>query len=224
MTEDLSAERADAFCLPDAEADRLLAAAPWKRFAVLGDSLAEGLGEPTPGYRTLPWADRTREALARRQPGLAYLNLGLRDLLAAEVRERQLARALEFGPDLAAVVCGGNDLLRPNVDLDAVQGELDTLVGELRASGATVVTYCLMNIISAYPELEPLSEGMQALNARVREVSAAHGALVVDMWGHPACAEKSMYSSDLLHSSMRGHGLLAAETVKRLGRHLASDA
>ncbi len=224
MIQDLSAEKTDAFCLPDEEADRLLADAPWKRFAVLGDSLAEGLGEETPGYRTLPWADRTREALARRQPALAYLNLGLRDLLAAEVREQQLDEALKFGPDLAAVVCGGNDLLRPPVDLDAVEGELDTLIGRLRASGATVVTYCLMNIISAYPELEALSEGMQDLNARVRRVSAEHGALVVDMWGHPACAEKTMYSSDLLHSSMRGHGLLAAETIRRLGRHLSPQA
>ncbi|MCD0453476.1 SGNH/GDSL hydrolase family protein [Actinocorallia sp. API 0066] len=216
-----NAEPTDPYCLPDADADRLLAAAPWKRFAVVGDSLAEGLGEATPGYRTLPWADRTREALARVQPDLEYLNIGLRDLIASEVREQQLERALEFGPDLAAVVCGGNDLLRPVVDLDAVEGELDTIIGSLAATGTTVVTYCLMDICAAFPELAALSPKMQELNARVRGVSARHGALVVDMWAHPACAEKSMYSSDLLHSSMRGHALLAAETLKRLGSHLA---
>lgn len=149
--------------------------------------------------------------------------MGLRDLIASEVRERQLDRALEFGPDLAAVVCGGNDLLRPTVDLDAVEADLDAIVGGLRATGATVVTFCLMNIISAIPELAALSDNMQGLNERVRLVSDRHGALVVDMWSHPACAEKSMYSSDLLHSSMRGHALLASETIRRLGRHLASD-
>ncbi|MER5622808.1 SGNH/GDSL hydrolase family protein [Streptosporangium sp. NPDC002544] len=219
MTEDVST---DDFHLPAKEADRLLATAPWKRFAVLGDSLAEGLGEPAPGYRTLPWADRTQEALARRRPDLAYVNLGLRGLVAAEVREQQLGRALEFGPDLAAVICGGNDLFRPVVDMDAVEGELDAIIGGLRAAGATVITYRLMNIASAIPQLEALSPKLLRLNERVSAVSARHGALVVDMWSHPACADISTYSSDMIHASMRGHALLAAETIRRLGRHLAS--
>ncbi|MEV4747957.1 hypothetical protein AB0K21_16400 [Streptosporangium sp. NPDC049248] len=60
------------------------------------------------------------------------------------------------------------------------------------------------------------------MNERVSAVSARHGALVVDMWSHPACADISTYSSDMIHASMRGHTLLAAETIRRLGRQLAS--
>lgn len=222
--QDTSAEAVDPYYLSAEQADELLAKAPWDRFLVMGDSLAEGLGEASPGYRFLPWPGRTREALARRRPGLAYLNIGLHDLLAVEVRERQLAPALEFQPDLAAVVCGGNDLFPPEFDPDGVEGEVDTIIGALRQQGATVFTYRLMNIVSAYPvELEFLTPRLKELNDRVAAVAARHGALVVDMWDHPGCADRTMYSSDLLHASMRGHALLAGETIRRLGRHLAGD-
>src|SRR5215470_4382308 len=44
-----SREAADPWCLADGEASRLLAGHPWRRFAVLGDSVAEGVFEPTEG-------------------------------------------------------------------------------------------------------------------------------------------------------------------------------
>lgn len=53
-TEGPTAEETDAHVLPPEEVDRLLGKAPWKRFAVIGDSLAEGLGESSPATRTRP--------------------------------------------------------------------------------------------------------------------------------------------------------------------------
>ncbi|SHH24681.1 Lysophospholipase L1 [Jatrophihabitans endophyticus] len=216
------AEDTDTYCLSDAEADRLLDGAPWTRFAVLGDSLAEGLGEPTPGYRTLTWADRTRDALARQQPQLAYRNLGLRNLVSAEVREQQLGAALDFAPDVVALVCGGNDVFSRSYDPDRVEAEIDGIVAPLRDSGAEVVTYCLMNITKAIPELAGLEAQFATLNAAVRSVADRRGALLVDMWPHPTCRDRDMFSSDMLHSSMRGHAVLGAETIKRLARRLAA--
>src|SRR6185369_7957676 len=89
-------ETVDPWCLRDREAATLLAGHPWRRFAVLGDSVAEGLTEPVAGYHPLPFADRVRVELARSRPDLAYLNLGRRNLRAAEVRATQLAPALAF--------------------------------------------------------------------------------------------------------------------------------
>jgi lysophospholipase L1-like esterase len=217
---DTLAEAQDPYCLTDDEADALLKGAPWTRFAVLGDSLAEGLGEPTPGYRALPWADRTREALARQQPDLQYLNLGLRDLVAAEVRERQLQPALDFAPDLAAVVCGGNDLFKGGFDVDKVEAELEGIIAPLQRSGAQVVTYSLMHISKAFPRLAFLDAMMELLNERVRAVADRNGALVVEMWDHPGCADTGLFASDKVHSSMRGHAVLGSETIKRIGEHL----
>ena len=55
------------------------------------------LGDSVAGYRDLPWVDRIAAELAAVRPALAYLNLGRRDLLAAQVRAEQLRPALAFG-------------------------------------------------------------------------------------------------------------------------------
>src|SRR5204863_61770 len=49
---------ADPFRLRPGEAERLLDGHPWTRFAVLGDSIAEGVGDAVDGYGDLGWADR----------------------------------------------------------------------------------------------------------------------------------------------------------------------
>jgi lysophospholipase L1-like esterase len=219
---DQSGEAQDPYCLSDPEADAVLRGAAWQRFVVLGDSLAEGLGEDTPGYRSLPWADRTRDALARQQPGLAYLNLGLRDLVAGEVREQQLEPALEFAPDLAAVVCGGNDLFRGSFDPDKVEAEIEGIIAPLRQSGAQVVTFGLMNITKAFPKLAFLEPMVDSLNQRVRLVAERNGALLVDMWEHPVCSDPGMFASDKVHASMRGHAVLGSETIRALGRSISA--
>ena len=89
-----------------------LSGAPWRRLAVVGDSIAEGVREPHVGYRDLSWIDRIAESL----PGLEVLNLGRRNLLAREVLASQLDAALAFRPDLAIVAAGGNDALRRSFD------------------------------------------------------------------------------------------------------------
>ena len=43
-----------------------------------------------------------------------------------------------MAPDLASIVGGVNDILRPKVDLDAVAGDIETIVATLRGGGATV--------------------------------------------------------------------------------------
>ena len=123
--------------LPDRDLAALVRGARWRRLAVLGDSIAEGVREPLDGYRDLSWIDRIAAPLRAEAPGLAVLNLGRRNLLAAEVRASQLDAALAFRPDLAIVSAGGNDSLRHSFDTGAVERELDAIVGPLRRAGAT---------------------------------------------------------------------------------------
>src|SRR5256885_16667540 len=91
---------ADPFCLRPGEAETLLAGHPWARFAVLGDSIAEGVGDAVDGYGELGWADRGAAALAPHRSGFAYLNLGRPDPRTAHVRTPQLAAALAWPPHL----------------------------------------------------------------------------------------------------------------------------
>jgi lysophospholipase L1-like esterase len=193
---------------------------PWRRFVVVGDSMAEGVGDPVPGYEHLGWADRVANTLRT-----DYLNLGQRNLLAAEVRETQLERALAFAPDLAAVVCGGNDLMRPDHDPVAVEREVDAIVAALRAAGSEVIMFAPFDMSQSElvpadrkPTWRSLIERMGALAERV---ARRHGAVLVDFRAHPAGPESSIYSSDRIHLSARGHAICAAQTLRALEQRAA---
>ncbi|MDI1463953.1 SGNH/GDSL hydrolase family protein [Catellatospora sp. KI3] len=218
------AEATDPYCLAAGEAARLLAGHPWKRFAVIGDSVASGVGDPVPGYVELAWCDRIRFELAAQQPDLVYLNLGVRELRAAEVRATQLDEALRFGPDLALVVAGGNDALRRSYRPDETDAELAAMVTALQEAGADVITVGIFDASYApsFPvAVKPqVSERMMTLSRRTAALAARLGTLHVDCTGHPAERDPGSYSADGIHGNLRSHGICAALTVRRLGTHL----
>ncbi|MCI4065841.1 SGNH/GDSL hydrolase family protein [Micromonospora sp. R77] len=220
------AEASDPYCLRDGEGGELLRGHPWRRFVVLGDSVAEGMCEPVDGYPDVQWADRIAAELSAVRPGLAYLNLGLRGLRAHEVRATQLAPALAFGPDLALVVCGGNDAFRPGYDPDAVDAELTAIVGALQAAGADVITVGMFDVSHspAVPaSLRPgLGERMRLLSSRTGRLAERLGTLHVHLTDHPLVADPSLYSSDGRHGSARSDAVATAVTLRVLGRHLTA--
>jgi lysophospholipase L1-like esterase len=220
------AEAADPFCLREGEAARLLAGHPWRRFAVLGDSIAEGLGDPTPGYPDEPWSDRIAAELTLAQPDLAYLNLGASNSTAARVRARQLDAALAFSPGLALVACGGYDVLRFSYDLAGTDAELRAIIAALTGRGCDVITAGLFDG-SCAPGLsaalrEPLRYRLHELSRRMRAISADLGTLHVELTWHPASREPGMYSKDLRHGTRRGHAIAAAESIRVLGTYLGA--
>src|ERR687893_1940351 len=101
------AELRDPDVLTDEEADRLLEGAPWRRLVVVGDSVAKGIGDESPGYRKLRWGARVAAALDRARPGLEYVILGIPDLTAAEIVDTQLEQAEALKADLYGYVGGG---------------------------------------------------------------------------------------------------------------------
>lgn len=179
--------------LPDVLGTALLGGAPWTRLVAIGDSVAEGVRAPATGYLDLSWVDRIARALRPANPDLTYRNLGERNLLAAEVRERQLAPALALAPDLAIIACGGNDMLRSAFDTDGVKRELDTMIGALRSTGSDVLTIGLVDITGSgiIPEryAPSMSAGIRRLGAITEEVAADHGALYISFIDHPASAD-----------------------------------
>lgn len=219
-------EATDPWCLRPGEAGELLRGHPWRRFVVLGDSVAEGMCEPVDGYPDLQWADRIGAELRAVRPELAYRNLGRRGLRAHEVRATQLAPALEFGPDLALVVCGGNDAFRPAYDPEAVDAELTAMVTALQGAGADVITVGMFDVSHSPAVPDPLRAGlgerMRVLSAHTGRLAQRLGTLHVHLTDHPLVADPSLYSSDGRHGSARSDAVATAETLRVLGRHLAA--
>jgi lysophospholipase L1-like esterase len=213
-------EAADPDCLDPRAAAALLHDAPWRRVVVLGDSVALGVREPVAGFRDLAWADRVGEALGRGRTGFAQVNFGTRDLRVAEVRDRQLALALELVPDLALVAVGGNDALRRSFEPRRVRAELIDLLTPLADAGALVVTLGLFDLARSGlvpAEFAPeLTERFDRLDEITAEVTAALGGLHVDGHHHPRSRDPGIYASDRMHCNARGHAIAAAGVVRAL--------
>lgn len=219
-------EAADLCCATPEQLDALLAGAAWERIVGVGDSTIEGLGDPVDGYQTHSFVERLVAALRRQTPNLHHLNLGQRDRTAGEVRAGQLERALAFAPDLAIVICGGNDMFPPRWDLDAAEQAIDAIVGALRDTGCEVLMNTYMNPVNAVPAFRgtPLDERLPQLNDAVRRIAARRGGLLVDLQDSPATHVAHNFSRDFRHLSMRGHAIVACDFARRLHVRLRDGA
>jgi lysophospholipase L1-like esterase len=222
LTEIPDAEAQDPYVLSPAEQSELLAGHPWSRFAVIGDSVALGMGDPTDGYVTATWGGRVAAALARERDGFTYTNLARHGAKAADIRDSQLGPALELEPDLVAIIGGGNDVLAEEFDVVPVKATLDGMVVALTDAGATVVTYETVDFPRAFPDpaFEKFNRRLLDLYAATREIARDRGTVHVDIYRQPWAAERYLFSADLQHPTMRAQALAASLTIRALGEHL----
>ena len=197
----------------------------YRRFVALGDSTTEGLVDPLPdgsGFRG--WADRLAETLTRLEPDLRYANLAVRGKLARQVRAEQLDMALALQPDLASLLSGLNDMLRRNVDVEAVTGELDFIVAALRDAGADVLMFTLPDPVPINPLARAAAGRLVLLNAAVREIATRRGAFIVELDAHPVSSDRRLWNEDRLHANTEGHRRIAAAAAHTLWRCPDADA
>ncbi|MFI8090781.1 SGNH/GDSL hydrolase family protein [Streptomyces sp. NPDC086080] len=189
---------------------------PYLRYVALGDSQTEGLGDGNDTTGLRGFADRLAERLARHEPSLQYANLAVRGRLAAQIHAEQLTPALALRPDLATVVAGVNDLLRPRFDADEVAGHLETMFAALTAQGARVATITIPDPARISPLARPLVPRVAALNERIRRAARCHGVTVAETALHPVASDSRLWSSDRLHASSLGHERIAAALAHAL--------
>jgi lysophospholipase L1-like esterase len=217
-----AAEASDPFCLAPDIAAEMLTGAPWRRFAVIGDSLAAGTGDPSPGYASLPWADRVADVLREIQPQLAYTNTGTIGATAARTLAEQVEPMVAFGPDLLHISCGANDLFEREPDFVAIERTLAKVVGLGARTGAQLTTFTLGRAFNV-PFFPDFSDRVQTLNAIIRALAAQHGVVVIEMWDHPVNARSDLLSADRIHFSTSGQAVMASEVVRALAGVVPSE-
>lgn len=188
------------------------------RFVAIGDSFTEGVGDDD---RTYPnglrgWADRVAEQLAERDDELSYANLAIRGRLLPDVLAAQVEPAVALRPDLVTLYAGGNDLLRPRVDIDALTARYESAVATLTRTGATVVLFTGVDTVEA-PLLRRMRGRIAVYNEHVREIAAQHGTLLVDMWTMRVLREPRLWSDDRIHLNPTGHRTIATAVLDTLG-------
>jgi lysophospholipase L1-like esterase len=180
------------------------------RFVALGDSTTCGMGDPLPDGRWRGFVPLLARALG---PDTACTNLAVSGARVADVRHRQLSRAIRRLPDVASVIVGVNDTMRSDFDADRIRADLLLIAGALHARGATLLTVRLHDPgrVVGLPGIlaRPLARRMEAVNAGYDEVYDQYGGLRVDLAGHPWTYRRESWSVDRMHPSETGHRQLA---------------
>jgi len=183
-------------------------------FTALGDSITLGVGDPVrppgrDGRVWRGWAAWLAESL--QEP--AFHVLATNGACAADIARDQLPRALAHRPDVASVVFGVNDTLRPGFDPARIEAAAAHTVGALRAAGAVVLTMRLPDSgwMLGLPDAlaRPLARRTQAVNAAIDSVAQRYGTVHFDAAGRPETYDKQMWAVDRLHPNERGHRLIA---------------
>lgn len=191
----------------------------WHRYVAIGDSFSEGMSDPDPvrpdAY--VGWADRLAAALSvHAGDDFAYANLAVRGRLLADVVGPQLDTALTMEPDLVSMVGGGNDLLRPKVDLDGLAATLERAVVRIRATGADVLLATPTDTSEA--GLFRALRGRHAIHtANLFTIAQDHGCHVLNLWGMAALRDWRMWADDRIHLTTQGHERVAQAALTALG-------
>ncbi|NHI19684.1 SGNH/GDSL hydrolase family protein [Phycicoccus endophyticus] len=172
------------------------------------------------------WADRLATALdalaeAEHLP-FGYANLAVRGRTLSDVVGPQLDAAMTMTPDLVSMVGGGNDLLRPTVDLDALATRLEQAVVRIRATGA--------DVLLATPTDTRDAGLFRALRARhavhtanLFTIAQDHGCHVLNLWGMRALRDWRMWAEDRIHLTSEGHRRVALAALAALGQETDAE-
>ena len=194
----------------------------WTRYVAIGDSFTEGMVDPDPAdpTRFRGWADRLAEHLARHAAEhgkeFRYANLAVRGRKLGDVVGPQLESALSMEPDLVSMVGGGNDILRPSVDLDALAARLEEAVVAIRATGSDVLL-----ATSTDPREAGLFKALRPRHAihtaNLFTIAQDHGCYILNLWGMKATRDWRMWGEDRIHPSQEGHERITQAALLALG-------
>ena len=194
----------------------------WTRYVAVGDSFTEGMSDPDPsrdnGY--VGWADRLAAhlALEARRAGqdFGYANLAIRGRLLDDIAGRQVDEALALQPDLVSIVGGGNDVLRPRADVDALAARLEEAVARIRATGADVLMATPVDPRDA-PVVRMTRSRAATFTAHIWSIARRQDAYVVDQWGMHALRDWRLWAADRIHMATEGHRRVALNAYATLG-------
>lgn len=194
----------------------------WERYVAVGDSFTEGLmdASPTRPDSYVGWADRLATRLAARNGAsgreFGYANLAIRGRLIADAAGPQLDAALQLTPDLVSFSAGGNDCLRPKVDIDEVVDQLEDAVARIRATGADVLLVTSPNVRES-PIVGRTNPRFAEFSADIWGVATRHECYVLDLWNLRTIRDMRLWAPDRIHFTSDGHELIAREAARTLG-------
>ena len=182
------------------------------RFAAIGDSFTEGVGDDLADGSARGWADRVAAGLAEAEGGpISYASFAVRGRELAEIVTDQLDAALALSPPPTVLTLngGGNDLLRPRTDLAHLVHLTARAVQRCADAGVRLVLISGADPSGGIPLGRVVRRRGEALTAGIAELAAAHDVTFVDAFHDTELHRPGYWSPDRLHLDAAGHRRVA---------------
>ena len=190
---------------------------PSLTFTVIGDSAAFGTGDLDENGNPRGWGHYLSQVF---RDHTSYFNYSRPGAKSAEVREVQLAKALSTEPDICAVICGGNDMLRNGFDPFELHRNLIETCSALMSQGSEVMMIQLHdpNQILRIPRLlkRVIRRRVDAVNAVYDKVASELDVVLIRTRNIPNVHDLRNWHIDRMHPGPYGHQLLAREMASEL--------
>lgn len=190
---------------------------PSLTITVIGDSAAFGTGDFDEHGIPRGWGYYLSQVF--RDP-TSYFNFSRPGAQSSEVRKVQLEKALESEPDICAVICGGNDMLRNGFSPQELHQNLTETCRELMSRGSEILMVQLHdpNQILRVPRLlkRVIRRRVDAVNAVYEKVAQELDVILIRTRNIPNVHDVKNWHIDRMHPGPFGHQLLAREMALAL--------
>jgi lysophospholipase L1-like esterase len=197
------------------------------RYVAIGDSFTEGVGDERPDGTVRGWADLVAEGLAAAagEP-VQYANLAVRGRLLDRIATEQVdaALALDPPPTLVTVNGGGNDMMRPGLDADALLALTEQAVRRFTDAGVDVVLLSGPDPSARLPFGGTLHRRGEELTRQLAALAERCGVRFVSAFDDVEVRRAAYWSPDRLHLGPAGHRRVAGLVLRALGQEVAAHA
>jgi len=180
-----------------------------RTYVAIGASDAVGVGASDPA--TEGWVPRFGAHLGS---DVQIVNLGVSGSTLAQALDEQVGPALDARPAVITVWLAVNDL-NARVPLERYAADLDTLLGQLQQTHATMLVGNVPDLgrlaVSRNTDPSALQAEVTRWNAVIGDAVARHGAVLVDLFGtwQEVADHPEYLSQDGFHPSTAGYQRLA---------------
>jgi lysophospholipase L1-like esterase len=190
------------------------------RYVAIGDSFTEGLGDELADGSPRGWADLVAAGLAVARGGtVQYANLAVRGRLLEPIVTEQLEAALSLSPAPTMVTLngGGNDMMRPGVDLARLVALTERAVRRCAEAGVRLVLLSGGDPSARLPFGRTIHRRGVELTAAISRLAARHDLVLVDVFNDVEIRRPGYWSPDRLHLNAAGHRRVAGLVLAALG-------
>ncbi|MBN7792611.1 SGNH/GDSL hydrolase family protein [Microbacterium sp. 2216-1] len=189
------------------------------RFVAIGDSFTEGVGDELPDGTVRGWADLVAQGWADATgESVQYANLAIRGRLVWPIVEDQLERALALRPTHLSFNGGGNDIMRPNADIEHIADAFSRVLRRCDEQGVQLILLSGANPSAQLPMGDVFQKRGDVLaEAVMRRIEGRTDIIHAWNWPDEELSRPRYWSQDRLHMNANGHHRVAARVLDALG-------